>query len=177
MNSKPILVAQIDDKVRRYWLVLTLIICLCGVISILLLPLIVPIVLVASKAYLKALSVELFERKLSVKKGVFVKVEKSVPLEKITDISMVQGPLMRAFNLYTLNVETAGQSGEGALVSIIGIIDAEQFREKVLAQKDLIAGSVQTQETQQTDADPLLTSVQNIEAMLKDILDAKKSGN
>lgn len=173
MNSSPLLTAEIDEKVKKYWLTLTLIICFCGVITILLIPIIAAIVLFASNKYLNALSVELFERKLSVKKGVFVKVEKSVPLEKITDISMIQGPLMRYFGIYQLSFETAGQSGEGALVSIVGIVEAEQFRERVLAQKDAIAGVVQTSDTANELQDPLLTSVQNIESMLSDLLKSK----
>ena len=171
MSTAPILRAEIDEKVKQYWLVLGLIICFFGVVTILALPLIIPIVLFACNKYLKALSVELFERKLSVKKGVFVKVEKSVPLEKITDISMVQGPLMRAFGLYRLNFETAGQSGDGALVTVIGIIDAEQFRERVLQQKDAIAGVHANPEQPSENQDPLLTSVQNIETLLKTLVE------
>ena len=174
MSTTPILRAEIDEKVKQYWLVLSLLICFFGIVTILALPIIIPIVLFAINKYLNALSVELFERKLSVKKGVFVKVEKSVPLEKITDISMVQGPLMRAFGLYRLNFETAGQSGDGALVTVIGIIGAEQFRERVLEQKDAIAGVQANAEQPKEQQDPLLTSVQNIEALLERLVKEKK---
>ena len=40
---------------------------------------------------------------------------------------------MRAFGLEQLTVETAGQSGAGALVSLTGVVDARAFREAVLA--------------------------------------------
>ena len=173
MHPDPLLRAEISEKVKPYWLILALIICFCGVVTIALLPLIIPIIMIVSGKYLASLSVELFERKLSVKKGVLVKVEKSVPLEKITDISLVQGPLMRAFGLYRLNFETAGQSGEGALVSIIGIIDAEQFRERVLEQKDAIAGVNAGSESTTEQQDPLLTSVLNIEKLLTQLVESK----
>lgn len=175
MNNSPILRGQIDNKVKQYWLVLAVIVCFCGVATIIVIPIIVPLVMFLSGRYLKALSVELFERKLSVKKGILVKVEKSVPLEKITDISMVQGPLMRAFGLFRLNFETAGQSDAGALVSVIGIVGAEQFREQVLAQKDDISVMQKPSDDQSEDKDPLLISVQNIEAMLRDLMNAKKT--
>lgn len=78
----------------------------------------------------------LTSRSLNVKKGVFIKTEKTVPLEKITDLQMVQGPLMRHFNLHRISVETAGQSGPGSLISLLGIKDTEAFRKEVLEQRD-----------------------------------------
>ncbi|MDG2031559.1 MAG: PH domain-containing protein [Phycisphaerales bacterium] len=78
----------------------------------------------------------LTSRALHVKKGVFNKSEKTVPLEKITDLQMVQGPIMRMFKLHRISVETAGQSGPGSLISLIGIQDTEEFRKDVLDQRD-----------------------------------------
>lgn len=78
----------------------------------------------------------LTSRALHVKKGVFNKIEKTVPLEKITDLQMVQGPIMRFFKLHRISVETAGQSGPGSLISLIGIHDTEEFRKDVLDQRD-----------------------------------------
>ena len=75
-------------------------------------------------------------RALNVKKGVFNKIEKTVPLEKITDLQMVQGPIMRMFDLHQISVETAGQSGPGSLISLMGIKDTENFRRDVLEQRD-----------------------------------------
>ena len=48
---------------------------------------------------------------------------------------------MRYFDLYTLTVETAGQSGQGALISLTGIIDAKSFREAVLNQREAISAT------------------------------------
>ena len=52
-------------------------------------------------------------RALHVKKGMLNKIEKTVPLEKITDLQMTQGFVMRYFDLRNIAVETAGQSGPG----------------------------------------------------------------
>ena len=45
---------------------------------------------------------------------------------------------MRMFDLKQLGVETAGQSGAAgaALVSLVGIVDTDEFRRQVLAQRD-----------------------------------------
>jgi putative membrane protein len=117
------------------------------------------------------------ERKIVVKRGVFNKEEKSIPLEKITDVAMVQGPLMRVFNLYRLSFETAGQSAQGALVSLIGINDADTFRETILAQKDKLLTSNTVAPEQNTDENSdmkeLIESVKRIELLLKKVLESK----
>ncbi len=98
-----------------------------------------PIGLVFTKRYLDRMECQLTEKTLKVSKGILVRVEKTIPLDKITDMGMVQGPVMRYFDLHKLTIETAGQSGPGALVSLTGIKDVESFREAVLNQRDAIA--------------------------------------
>ncbi|MEI8642252.1 PH domain-containing protein [Pseudoalteromonas sp. Hal099] len=44
---------------------------------------------------LAAMSAQLLTQKLVVKRGILFKEEKSIPLEKITDVGLNQGPLMR----------------------------------------------------------------------------------
>ena len=129
------------------------------------------------------MSARLLERKLVVKRGIIFVVEKSIPLEKITDVALSQGPIMRFFGLYRLSFETAGQSAEGALVSLIGINDAEKFREAILKQKDNLSAhqtsAINKIETPISDMATseiisLTQSVQNIEQMLKEIMANKK---
>jgi putative membrane protein len=87
------------------------------------------------------MSCTLTERTLEIRKGWINRVESTIPLEKITDLQMIQGPIMRAMGLHGFKVETAGQSsGPGAsLVSLVGIVDAPGFREAVLDQRDAMA--------------------------------------
>lgn len=88
--------------------------------------------------YVERMSCTLTERTLEIRKGLLNRVESTIPLEKITDLQMIQGPIMRAMGLHGFKVETAGQSSGpgGHLVSLIGIIDAPGFREAVLDQRD-----------------------------------------
>ena len=88
--------------------------------------------------YLERLSCDLTERTLKVGKGFFVRVEKTVPLDKITDLGLVQGPIMRYLGIEQLTVETAGQSSQGALVRLVGVNGGRAFRDAVLQQRDLI---------------------------------------
>ncbi|MFM1832580.1 MAG: hypothetical protein RLZZ461_896 [Planctomycetota bacterium] len=108
----------------------------------------IPIVIIVAIVYANFLdrmiaswSATLTRRSLILRKGIFVKVERTIPLEKITDLSSSQGPIMRHFGLKRLGVETAGQLGGtegGALVSLIGIVDPDGFRQKVLDQRDRV---------------------------------------
>ena len=131
--------AQFNPKVCTYWLLSGALVLTATVVGIPLLLLWFPIGFVFTKRYLDRMECLLTEKALKVKKGIFVRTEKTIPLEKITDMGMVQGPVMRYFGLHTLTVETAGQSGEGALVSLTGIEDAKSFREEVLNQRDVIS--------------------------------------
>jgi putative membrane protein len=177
MQEKVILKASFNPKVKTYWMLLSVIFSSIFIISIPLVPFVLLITFLVSSAVLKAMSAELLERKLVVKRGVWFKIEKSIPLEKITDVGMMQGPLMRVFGLYRLDFETAGQSGPGALVSMIGINQAEAFRERILQQKDLLqvkpvinessAEAVITDGVSNQQFAELLKSVQRIEALLE----------
>lgn len=128
--------AEFNPKVCTYWLLSGALILTATVVGIPLLLLWFPIGIAITRRYLDRMECVLTDKALKVKKGILVRVEKTIPLEKITDMGMVQGPIMRCFDLHTLTVETAGQSGQGALVSLTGIVDAKSFREAVLGQRE-----------------------------------------
>lgn len=81
-------------------------------------------------------SAVLTHRSLHVRKGIWNKTEKTIPLEKITDLSSIEGLVMRWAGVKRLGIETAGQSGPGALVSLLGVVDSDAFRGLVLDQRD-----------------------------------------
>ncbi len=168
--------ARFDPKVRHYWLCLWLIIGGLTVFGIVLLPIIALVVWKVSAKILEAMSAELFERTLVVKRGIIFRVEKTIPLDKITDVGLTQGPLMRAFGLYRLDFETAGQSGPGALVSMLGIVDAIAFRTSILEQRDRLAEVQNAKAPEPADQDKLtelLASVRNIERILEERVQAQ----
>jgi putative membrane protein len=132
--------AEFNSNVKGYWLWSAVIASVCSFFGIFLLPLIIPLVLIIGDRRLKAMECNLTEKSLQVKRGVWFRFEKTIPLDKITDLAIAQGPLMRALNLTGLSVETAGSSQAGALVQLVGVVDAEAFRDAVLHQKDIHAG-------------------------------------
>tara|TARA_B110000495_G_scaffold132706_1_gene115930 strand:- start:6540 stop:7127 length:588 start_codon:yes stop_codon:yes gene_type:complete len=102
-------------------------------------------------------------RALHVKKGMFNKIEKTVPLEKITDLQMTQGFVMRYFDLRNISVETAGQSGPGSLISLLGVKDTESFRREVLDQRDRMGGTATpaADSTSEGDSDSVLLEIRD----------------
>ena len=134
--------AEFDRKVKAYWIWQPTLIIAAFIITI---PIAILYAAVASyliERYLENLSCTLTERTLEIKKGIFNRRESTAPLEKITDLQLFQGPIMRHFGLHGFKVETAGQSSPsgGALVNMIGIVDTPGFREAVLDQRDRLAG-------------------------------------
>lgn len=178
MSEKIVREATFNPSVKTYWLISLLLFSTITVIGIPLLLISVPIFYSISGRSLAAMSATVTERKLVVKRGIFNKEEKSIPLEKITDVAMHQGPLMRMFNLYRLSFETAGQSAPGALVSLVGIDDAANFREVILAQKDHVLMGAQSHKKPMNDCNTegradmasLVESVKRIEILLETLI-------
>ncbi|MEM7054783.1 MAG: PH domain-containing protein, partial [Pseudomonadota bacterium] len=127
------------------------------------------------RKFYSTLEVVLTSRELQVSRGVLVRQEKSVPLEKVTDLALVQGPIMRRMGIKGLQVETAGQSSApgGSLVKLIGILDTDGFRDDALDQRDKVTDGSPSQTIAEPDSEAsttvLLTeirdSLQRIEAI------------
>lgn len=131
--------AEFYPATSTYWLLSGTVVCLVSIVGIPFLALWLPLGFVFTRRYLARMECALTDKTLKVGKGLLTRVEKTIPLEKITDMGMVQGPIMRGMNLHRLTVETAGQSGPGSLVSLTGIVEATDFREAVLRQRDALA--------------------------------------
>ena len=90
--------------------------------------------------YLRRVSAKLTTNALEIRIGVFFRKESTIPLNRITDVRLHDGPVMRHYGLRGLKVETAGASGQDSSSegNLIGVIDAEAFRNAVLAQRQLV---------------------------------------
>ncbi|MEO1717773.1 MAG: PH domain-containing protein [Planctomycetota bacterium] len=131
--------AAFNPKVKAYFLVRSALICVGTIIFIPLIPFVLLLGAFFIQKYLDNLSCVLTDRTLELKRGILNKTESTIPLEKITDLQMFQGPVMRHFGVHGFKVETAGQTvGVGSLMSVIGIENAPEFRQGVLAQRDAV---------------------------------------
>jgi putative membrane protein len=137
-NDELLTAARFDDKLRTYWYLQAVLICVVTVIGIVILPI---WLLGLGHWYVRrsfeALKCELHERTLVVKRGIFFKVEKTIPLDKIQDLTVKEGPLLRKLGLRSLKIETAGQGTPGASeADLIGVVNPIDFRDAVLRQRD-----------------------------------------
>ncbi len=80
----------------------------------------------------------LTNKNLRLRNGLIIQIEKTIPLENIQDMTFLEGPILKAWNLSMIRVETAGSSHQyGSQMRLIGVIDAHQFRGQVLSRRSL----------------------------------------
>lgn len=92
-----------------------------------------------ARHYYERLECHLSDKTLRYRKGILVQVEKTIPLENIQDVTFVEGPILRHFHLSTLKFETAGSSaGQASDMHLTGIVDAHDFRNRILAARDAL---------------------------------------
>lgn len=174
MSDTVLLKAKFDPKVKLYWyfqgLWMHFILIFTG-IGFFTFPLWAVFgLLVVSKRY-DAMSAEMTERSVHLRMGVLTKVEKTVPLDKIQDLSLRTGPILNMFGLASLQVETAGSAAPGADMVLPGLSNAKEFRDGVLERRDMLTENPKGQisapaETLTPVMEEIRDTLQRIEALL-----------
>lgn len=133
--------AGFDPRLKTYIYIMGILILVITLVGIVLLPFWLILGKMYIDRYFESLYCELTSRALHFKKGVIFQIERTVPLDKIQDLTFKEGPVLRYLGLSSLLIETAGQSAQGGSdMTLIGIIDSRRFRELVLDQRDEITG-------------------------------------
>lgn len=178
-KAERIIEAKFDPRLKTYTIVGTSAVLIITVVGLVLLPFWLIFGRIYVNRYYDNLFCELTTRALHFKKGIWFQTERTIPLDKIQDLTFKEGPFLRYFGLSYLQIETAGQSMQGmADMSLTGIQDARIFREKVLDQRDLITDKSSTSSQSPTAGKlddqqivPLLhqihTTLQKIEEKIK----------
>ncbi|MBS1560291.1 MAG: PH domain-containing protein [Bacteroidetes bacterium] len=92
-----------------------------------------------ARHYFQKLQCTLDDHAVRFRKGIIVEVEKTIPLENIQDVTFIEGPILRRFDLAMLRFETAGYSErQSHAMSLVGIINAHTFRDQILAARDAL---------------------------------------
>ena len=87
----------------------------------------------------EALQYRIEGRTLRVDSGVFFLKRKGVPLDRITDFALVQGPVMRMLGIWALQVQTAGVGTPTPEATLIAIENPEAVRDELLRRRDAAA--------------------------------------
>ena len=83
-----------------------------------------------------ALSYHVEGRTLRVDGGVFFLQRKAIPLDRITDFALLQGPLMRIYGVWAMRVQTAGTGSATPEATLYAITNPEQVRDELLRRRD-----------------------------------------
>ena len=161
VTGKTLLDAQFDRSVIAYWRVLVSLIMFVTIVGIPFIPIWLIYSLWFGPKYFDGLSARLTTQALELRKGVFTRSESTIPLNRITDLRLHQGPLMRRFGLHGLKAETAGQSGLNASSegNLLGVVDAAAFRSPGRRRPRTAATA--------SDATELLTEIRDILARIE----------
>ncbi len=109
----------------------------------------------ASRRYFEHLECYITEKNLEYRKGHLFRTEKTIPLDKIQDLTFKQGPLLRMLGLGRLDVVTAGMSSDGQpSLKLIGILEIKEFRNSVLEQRDKLIGRDNSLQNQKSEIPP-----------------------
>jgi putative membrane protein len=93
----------------------------------------VPAMLVAGPYY-DSLSYEIQDDQVVMRVGIWTRAVKHVPYRTVTNVTVKQGLLDRLLGLGTLDIQTAGMSGQGgAEQSLVGLENAQEVYEIVVA--------------------------------------------
>lgn len=125
-----------------------------------------------SKRRTEELDYRLLPGRLLISDGVFTKVRKTIPLDKVTDIALVQGIFDRFFGLWRVNVQTASSGQAAPEATLLGLRDPKAFRHAVLAQREQWLESGEPSALQQSTAPRALGSgdqLDRIETLLAKI--------
>jgi len=129
-----------------------------------------------ARHYYEKLECRIGPRALRFRRGIFVQIEKTIPLENIQDVTFIEGPILRRFHLSILKFETAGQSaGQAHDMHFLGIIDAHEFRNAIMRTRDTLRQQMFKSPSAPGSDVELASSLQGIEAKLDVIIDLMRS--
>jgi putative membrane protein len=157
MSSKAVVLkkAEFNPRLKTYLNLYGLFLLSVTIIGLPLIPFWLLLAPIYIGKYFERLECELTTRSLRFKKGYLVQVEKTIPLDKIQDLTFKEGPLLKFLGLSILKIETAGNSASASAdLSLIGILDATTFREMVFDQRDKVTeyGSGSTEEANEKES-------------------------
>lgn len=96
------------------------------------------------------------EDDIRIERGIFSRSARSIPYDRIQDVSVEQKPLARVLGIGEVKFETGGGEGEDAKLSYVSLEEAERLREVVRARKaGLATHGAMPEDSVEADAPPL----------------------
>ncbi len=138
-SDEPVqLEVELDRKVLNYQAMLAMLYTAVTVVFIPFIPFVwLFAVLWYNPRFMAHHSMKLSDREVQIRRGVVFRSETRMTLDRVTDVSVHQGPLMRRYGIYGVTVETAGQTQAEGTANLIGVKDPYGFRDAVLHNAEL----------------------------------------
>ena len=128
---------EFDKKIVIYWWLTTNLGLLASFIGIPLMLFWIPFGWIIHQKQYDHMSAALTDRSVNMRMGWVFKKQQNIPLDKLTDVSIHEGPILNAFGVVRMQFETAG----AAPFILTGVKNSEQFRDLVLEQRDSLVSS------------------------------------
>ena len=126
---------EFDRKVIVYWWLVAMGGMAVSIIGIPLAILWLLLGWIVHKKQFENLSCELTDRSINLRMGWLFKKQQNIPLDKLTDVSIHEGPILNFFGVVRMQFETAGAQP----FMLTGVKDGPSFRDLVLKQRDSLS--------------------------------------
>ena len=134
-----IMAVEFDRKIIVYWWIMANLGLLATVVGIIAMIVWIPFGWIVHKKQFEHMSGALTDRSINMRMGWLFKKQQNIPLDKLTDVSIHEGPILNAFGVVRMQFETAG----AAPFILTGVKNSDQFRDLVLQQRDSLVSTPQ----------------------------------
>jgi len=132
-------------------------------------------IIIWARLYYKSVLYHLNATEMTWKRGVWFRKTGIVPYNRITNIDIVQGPLMRAYGISDLKIQTAGYSGNtNSEIRIQGVEEPEPLRQMIMefvrnkaVSSEAVAAGYSSEKAEPADMDALVQEVREIRRLLE----------
>ena len=152
-----IMAVEFDRKIIIYWWMMANLGLLVTVVGIIAMVVWIPFGWIVHKKQFEHMSGALTDRSINMRMGWLFKKQQNIPLDKLTDVSIHEGPILNAFGVVRMQFETAG----AAPFILTGVKNSDQFRDLVLQQRDSLVSAPQ-QSALSDDSNDVLVEIRDI---------------
>ena len=152
-----IMAVEFDRKIIVYWWIMANLGLLVTFVGIIAMVVWIPFGWIVHKKQYEHMSGALTDRSINMRMGWLFKKQQNIPLDKLTDVSIHEGPILNAFGVVRMQFETAG----AAPFILTGVKNSDQFRDLVLQQRDSLVSAPQ-QSAPSDDSNDVLVEIRDI---------------
>jgi putative membrane protein len=157
-DSGQIMSVEFDRKIIIYWWLMANFGLLMSFIGIPLMLFWVPFGWIIHQKQYEHMSGALTNRSLNMRMGWLFKKQQNIALDKLTDVSISEGPILKALGVVKMQFETAG----AAPFILSGVKNADQFRDVVLQHRDSLMAAPTQHSSSSTESGDVLIEIRDL---------------